>query len=274
MSYLNFRSNDTRFGIGWHTGPREVLDARKARAVFVVSLLGVLRADGFEYGPDGKVDPCIQNCYWHGRRGELQFVAEHHPAISSIEFYQDVYNVSNKHGGRYDFDKLARMPYLMQKRVQMLHARLGRVLLGKGFDDDSERPAKDAAGEIERQRARYPGHHDNATASYNCLDANSVPLRDGMIRYYYDYRGRLRRGVVRHNINNMWWVLASPTEYHNEACFRFFADPTGKPLRSVDPIASMKRDLSRAIQEERFLRAEQIKNAILRATGAQAVRAA
>jgi hypothetical protein len=63
---------------------------------------------------------------------------------------------------------------------------------------------------------------------YNKTDRDRKEIKNGQIKYFRDSRsGRLQRGMVFHNINNMWWVILNGIEYRNIACFQLF-DPTAE----------------------------------------------
>ena len=60
------------------------------------------------------------------------------------------------------------------------------------------------------------------TSPYNCKDGDDVMMNDGDVRYFWDWRGYICRGVVYRNINNMWWVHTGPYSYTNVANFHLF----------------------------------------------------
>jgi hypothetical protein len=62
---------------------------------------------------------------------------------------------------------------------------------------------------------------------YNVYSGDKLVARieNGQVKYFRDYHGYLCRGVVFHNINNMWWVKLNEFNYTNIADFRLF-DPT------------------------------------------------
>ena len=58
-------------------------------------------------------------------------------------------------------------------------------------------------------------------SEYNAKDKDGKRLRNGQIKYFRDRRGRLQRGTIYHNINNMWWVVLNKFEFTNVAAFEF-----------------------------------------------------
>ncbi len=111
--------------------------------------------------------------------------------------------------------------------------------------------------DIEKGMSAYAlGHYSN--------DANGKKIRCGQVKYYYDeYEGRyLRKGVVWHNINNMWWVL-SGGECRNLACFQLFdynpSLPRKKPYeRQQAKIRSLIDRHSNAMDFERCIQLRQV----------------
>ena len=67
-------------------------------------------------------------------------------------------------------------------------------------------------------------HADPYQGTYNLVDKHKKPIYCGETKYFYDeYRGnRLMRGIVHHNINNMWWVILPCGQLRNIACFHLF----------------------------------------------------
>jgi hypothetical protein len=64
--------------------------------------------------------------------GKLSAACEAGTNSCSIEFYQDVVYV-NRNGGRFDFDKLQKMPYLIRKKYEGAMAALTTHLTSRGF---------------------------------------------------------------------------------------------------------------------------------------------
>lgn len=71
-------------------------------------------------------------------------------------------------------------------------------------------------------------------ASYNYKsnsdDKNKKKIICGETKYFYDYNNRLSYGVVWHNINNMWWVIAGGV-LRNIVCWELFDYEAGLPKR-------------------------------------------
>jgi len=74
-------------------------------------LLNFMKDRAFNIKHDEHVDKTIREDYWYGKKGDLEFVAHRYPRGFSFEFFQNI-NFKNSNGGRYDFDKFDKMPYL------------------------------------------------------------------------------------------------------------------------------------------------------------------
>jgi hypothetical protein len=40
-------------------------------------------------------------------------------------------------------------------------------------------------------------------------------LRCGEVRYFKDWKGKIRKGRIYHHINNMWWIITSKYKLRN-----------------------------------------------------------
>lgn len=96
-----------------------------------------LRLRGFDIDRDQEHDrqyKTLRGLRWLGRKGDLEVVVELGARSSSAEFFQNVANVENSHGGRYEFDKFKRMPRAMQLQCAVEMAAVLRALVDRGSD--------------------------------------------------------------------------------------------------------------------------------------------
>ena len=175
---------------------------------------------------------------------DLKFKAEWHQNVFRIHFYQDV-QFENPNGGYYDFDKLEKMPYLIRKQYELTERKLTAYFEGKGFRvcprkkmmrgkafivndyiGSCHHPQKEWF-RLEEVDGQTPEHE------YNAKDRDGKILHNGETKYFRDWGGYLCRGVVYHNINNMWWVLPSDGDVMNKACFELFDLTDAEPRRRV-----------------------------------------
>ncbi|MGY3582353.1 hypothetical protein ACVIGB_000723 [Bradyrhizobium sp. USDA 4341] len=101
-------------------------------------LLDVLRAKGFAIGHDPWHDKYPTLSKFHRLvsigtpHGDLYAHCETSPNGCSFEFFQETVT-SNRNGGRFDFDKLKRMPYLVRKKFEGAVNSMTTHLVARGF---------------------------------------------------------------------------------------------------------------------------------------------
>lgn len=205
-----------------------------------------------------------------GSKGPLHYISEIYPTGFKLEFYEDVVR-DNRNGGRYHFDKLLKMPYLVRLQFLATRNKILAALDRRGFQDDRE-PVLPPFQEILRDRAKDRHNHDQATQpDYNVKDADGVRLKDGDVRYFWTRNGRLARGPVYYNINSMWWVITGPRERDNVGVSKLFTYDPSRSMRklSIEPLINISRSLRKAIERQDFERAAAIRDAIKRKVGGQ-----
>ena len=89
-------------------------------------------------------------------------------------------------------------------------------------------------------------------------------MNDGDVRYFWDWRGYICRGVVYRNINNMWWVHTGPYSYTNVANFHLFTWNLSmgrkRVLSAEKQAAKLARKLEEAVKTQNFERAIILRN--------------
>lgn len=220
--------NDTEEKHDW--GDRD----KWSHYAFLDKLIGFMRKRGFKIKHDTKVDKLIRKDYWYGRKGDLEFVMHRYPRGFSFEFFQNIV-FKNSNGGRYDFDKFEKAPYLIKLLWVNETKKMGEFLESLGIKNDTDIEYK-LAEDIIKKYFVDSWHHpqknmdfnlkdlDGTTCegSYNNTDRDKRTIYNGQTKYFRDYNGRLMRGNVYHNINNMWWVVVNNTTRRNMADFELF----------------------------------------------------
>lgn len=177
---------------------------------------------GFLIENDPKVDKLIRTDYYIGRKGDLKFHSHKYPRGFEIEFYQDI-NFVNRNGGRYDFDKYQKMPYLIKKQFDLEMKHIKKLLTSLDYEDKSKPAFKNSMDEVMYILNSSDRHWRNDKIErYNATDKDGKLIENGQVKYFRDHKGVLQRGIVYHNINNMWWVIINKHEFRNIACFYFF----------------------------------------------------
>jgi hypothetical protein len=125
------------------------------------------------------------------------------------------------------------------------------------------RPDLNSAETFEDQVALLRKYvHAEEKSVYNTQDRNKNILKNGHTKYFYDYQGKLSRGEVHHNINNMWYVI-SKKEIFNIACADLFDyQPNLSLKKPVDKIKVLEKALSLYITNKNFLRCHEIQKQI------------
>ncbi|MBN5137684.1 hypothetical protein JY455_05795 [Stenotrophomonas maltophilia] len=219
------------------------------------------------------------------RKGDLHAQLSVGGRHIELNIWQELHNVSNPNGGRYDFDKEQRMPYLL--RLQMEHTRRKlRDYLVNVFDGytfrapritspnpcplayfneswDSEHEKRRGAHRFDRGADGWPS--EKALRSWDRKDADGVALQHGDVRCWRDKKGRLRRGRVYGGINGMWMLVYGPgqRDHVHESAGSFFAYTSGMPRKAVSKYNAgqrLKQELAKAISDQNFERAIVLRN--------------
>lgn len=231
-SQINF--HETTASNGTHIG---IWAPEKDNHTALQAIFELLRGRGWMIQADQEVlkrHPILADDHFEGVKGRLKFKAEQHPACSELEFYQEV-NTKNPHGGYYDFNKLQMMPYLIRCQFLVELNNIKNLLNSLGYADHSKPLLKTAEDEIKYnfvESWHHPQdsmefeltdlHGTTCEGNYNGTDKDGKAIYNGDVKYFRDRKGRLMRGTVYHNINNMWWVLINKHWYTNMAAFELF----------------------------------------------------
>lgn len=236
---------------------------------YFYQVLNMLAADGFNVQRDPDVDKIIRKDYYIGKFHDLEFEARKYPNGFEIGFFQNVV-YENPNGGRYDFDKLSKMPYMIRLQYTKFKNKILRLLksLVPDIMDDSSLSPKLAEEWI---KCRYVEscHHEQKNTDfdlrsldgqtqepYNGLDRDRKTIRNGEIKYFRGRDGYLYRGRVYHDLNNMWWVITDKYTVRRAAAFELFdlapGDKRGRlaPLRIPSEYTERKQAISQSTAKE------------------------
>lgn len=220
MGKKTYNSSPTRTRIGVHGGKIELLN----------QIFDLLKQRGFVIQTDKRIlehYPTLADTHWEGAKGDLLFKSEIYPAGFSFEFYQEVIT-KNPNGGCYDFDKFEMMPYLIRCEFLITRKYICQLIEQNDFENKGEPHFKYAIDDVMYRIKNCCHYRDGKELpeyefeGYNSKDKDGKQLRNGQLKYFRDRKGRLRKGVIYHNINNMWWVVLNKYEFTNEASFYFF----------------------------------------------------
>lgn len=213
--------------------------------------------------------PSLRRLHHIGHKGDLHFSSELAPmGIRLILHEAPTVIRNNSHGGRHTMDKMAHMPYLLKQRVLLVRNKLVALLEPLGFKDETDREPLDSKAQVEKRRAEHMRQHGKDAykniSPYNNKAADGTTLVDGEVRYFRSRTGRLKRGQIWHNINNMWWVILDRFRVYNVASFELFTFDPAKHKRKEhkDPVGTLRAALDRAVKEKKYYRAARMSDAL------------
>ena len=199
----------------------------------------LLENKGFKFFIDRKFEKeysCLIKSHSWAIKERLRLEMEIYPAGFKIEFYQNV-NHKNPCGGKYDFDKYKRMP----KRHKLMFNAIAKYLIGnlckefnlKFYDQSEIRFPRLTAEQViikhiqecsfDRCNQTKLSQTANFMEEYDFKSNSNSGVGDklkcGEIRKFKDYNGKISKGKIYHNINNMWWIIKSKYKYRNIGSF-------------------------------------------------------
>lgn len=217
------------------------------------AIIRFLRKRGFKIGenPSYKEHYASLSKYHKiGSKGDVRILMEIQSARIELTFghVKNLWTgIAQSFWSRGD-DRHEKLTYLQYKAVELEIKRLMDFCMKWGIEHiperegmrpteyilDSNRNNPHVHGKIEcLDDIRKSINEDSYNWQHNSTDKNKVQIVCGQTKYFYDYRTkRLSRGVVWHNINNMWWVIVNDVLL-NIACFELFDYDPSLPKRGV-----------------------------------------
>lgn len=221
------------------TSNRTSIAVQEKNLTVFCKIFDLLKERGFAIQTDQRIlkeFPVLADSHFEGEKDGLKFKAEYYPAGFKFEFFQDI-NFENPHGGFYDFEKLEKMPYLIRLTFMVTRKAICKLLELEGYTN-TEKPHFKYAMDDVLYRIKDSCHYKKGqdlmgytpAESYNNKDRDEKTLFNGQVKYFRGYDGRLRKGVIFHNINNMWWVILNKFEFTNIASFQLFDIKPGEKI--------------------------------------------
>lgn len=257
-------------------------------------LLRVLKRTGFRIAADPALHRRHQRLSKYHRvasRGDLSVHCEVYPTGSKFEFYQDIVTV-NRNGGRYDFDRVAKMPYLVRKAFELALRELKADLVGHGFLErtkvrsavpdplayfndrwDGEYEKRLGCHRFARDESGWPASSE--LQNYQRRDRDGADLTHGALRYLRTSQGYLLRGRVYGGIGGRWLFVYGPSldDFTFGSAHEFFTcKPSEVPRKQhPNPATARKRAAGRvrdrmraAVSAEDFEAAARLRDAARR----------
>ncbi|MFP3726559.1 hypothetical protein U8V72_15375 [Priestia filamentosa] len=219
--------------------------------------------------------PVLVKHFYIGEKENLKFKAERHPTGLNLEFFMGSTTFCSDEA-EYDSSNLDLMPYLVRLRFLTELKYIKHVMNGMGYKDISSKTKETAYQEIMKKRDTQAHSKLNILPLSCAKDKDGKLLQDGQIKYFRDQKGRLQRGVVYHNLNNIWWIVVERYEYVTQPCSSLFdldteenrkrkvIQPSGfhNPKSRIIPLhktrLDWKRQARRATKEERVQKANEL----------------
>jgi hypothetical protein len=213
------------------------------------------------------------------RKGDLQAELSVSGRHIELKMWQDVANITHRSGGKYEFDKEQKMPYLLRLEMERTRRRIRDYLCGvfDGYEFDAGKRdgRSNKRGFMHRTALEWlqgcyatSGHFKGDLASYqispyNSESADKTPLQHGQRVWFYDRKGRLNVGTAHYNINNMWWVVTGRYDVTNEASFHLHTSCPGNVRVKRNADIRRKRlegELSKAVLAMNYERAATLRD--------------
>lgn len=248
--------------------------------------LHTMRQKGAKVGKDPRTEKdfhILSRFNGYGNWCGLEFKSQIHMSNFTLEFFQNITPSENRNGGYHDFDKYKKFPYLLRIRLKVaikilitaLQPLCDATITFADFPEKAEELVlKDYRESCHRRKnisslADAQSTLSDYDLSQNNNDRDKKKILCGDLKYFYDYDGYLHRGIVYHNLNNMWWVVENDITLRNIASFYLF-DRTDEPLRMVlsadNKLEKLKAERGRQIKAENFLRCNSIQKEINKLT--------
>ncbi len=244
-------------------------------------LIRTMRKLGWSVRADKKVKKhyrTLSKKHRYCRKGDLEAKIRLCGRHLEIKFFQNIANVTNRHGGEYDFDILERMPYLLRLQTKLtlsklahhLHDSHGYLIVKKSPGHRDIGPQGITAREFiqinyaeSRNLDIATGYPKGADSSYNNKSAEGQTVTHGATVWIKERKQRRwMRGTAYYHINNMWWVVTSPYDIRNVASFDIHLQRPNNLRKQQDHKihrAKLEKQLLNAIAHMDFERASHLK---------------
>lgn len=258
---------DAHFGI-WQENAQDP----SFRSEVYEGLMRRMKRRGWKFRADPEIARryrCLSPSHRLGQRRTLHCSIEISGRVVTVEFWSETAEQVNRHGRRYDTDRLRRMHYLDRLRVELEFLRIAAWLKTIAPVTINRHPDRDmpAMARIEKSYAES-WHKDKDLGrpvcefDHNRKSADSSLLEHGQTVWFPDRKGRIVRGTTYYNINNMWWVVAGGQLY-NEGSHALFTSPPAELRSKRNERARRRRleeELALATRRMQFMRAETLKS--------------
>jgi len=194
-----------------------------------------------------------------------------------LEMWQDVTPSENRNGGRYDFNKEARMPYVLRLEMERTRRRI-RDYLCNVFAGYEFKPCDPKLGingvtalEYAAHSRRTSGHYvtdlDRAQICNTGYDksADGQQLENGIRVYAQTREGRIIFGTAFYSLNGNWQIVTGRYGLDYVWHKQIWVDCPGnvRVKRNADHRRKrLEQEMAKAVKEMRFERAAQLRDVL------------
>lgn len=268
MRQLDINAHDTTIGL-W----QERADDPTFRDEVYKGVIALLRRHGWKVKPDKSVHRSIARDFRLADKGPMHCAIHLSGRVVTLEFWSTGWKNENRHGHRYDFDKLGRMPFLDRMRFErtfvilMDWLRTVAELSGdcgpRGsifrLPTPDERIATQYAKDWHKDRELgYPVPRQ----SWEDKAADGGRIVHGAPVWYRDRKGRVRRGRAFYKGGTQWMIRENDKVLAHVFTTEILG---GRPadLRGKDNVKLRRRrlegEMARAAGVGDFVRAQRLK---------------
>jgi hypothetical protein len=213
-----------------------------------------------------------RNCSKGDLQGELSVSGR------CIEFkmWQDVQNIDNPNGGKYDFDKAERMTYVQRLEMERTRRRIRDYLCNvfTGYEFEPERhpkmgllglTAEEKAAHDRRTSGHYRPELDRAQISMpsNARAADGGTIEHGSKVWALDRKGRVIVGTAYYDLNSSWQVVTGRYGLERVSAHEIFTKRPDNLRMKRNGRARRKRlegELNKAVEKMNFERAATLRD--------------
>lgn len=257
--FEGLKEGNYRKGKNWFSVSTK--EAKGNRFLFL-SLIEYLKSLGFKLTEMKKLNryPTLKFSHRDGLKSGISFEASYYPAGMKIDLCLEGES-------KYSSDK--KPSYLQSKLITFTLSKLESKIkeLGKFTLDHKDvdwhgRPNLDNLTREQARKKLLDFNIPTPKEAYNNKDKDGVELKSGDVRYSYNYNKELIKGIAKHNINNMWWLITADN-YYNISSRELFSIKEDTPVKlKEDQQSRLKTELAIAIKNEDFKRCITLKKMI------------
>lgn len=208
-------------------------------------------------------------------KGDLQGHLDISGRCIKFEMWQDVTPSENRNGGRYDFHKEDRMPYVLRLEMERTRRRirnyLCNVLADYTFKESAPKlgingvTAMEYAARDRRESGHYVAEFDRARIHNSGEDksADGFQLENGTPVYAIQRDGRVVSGIAFYSLNGNWQVVSGRYGldylYHNQLYVKSPGNVRFKRNASQRR-TRLEAELNSAVKAMKFERAAQLRD--------------